>query len=65
MVEQFELVRCALNHDTDTRRAPSLGAGMLAHWNRRVWPGNASSVVIWRTHWRPGRQPRRLTAFRA
>ena len=31
--EQFELVRAALNYDTDTRRVPSLGAGMLAHRN--------------------------------
>ncbi|MGZ5198703.1 MAG: hypothetical protein ACXWC4_02950 [Telluria sp.] len=32
--EQFNLVRTALNYDTDTRRVPSLGAGMLAHRNR-------------------------------
>lgn len=32
--EQFELVRTALNYDTDTRRVPSLGTGMLAHRNR-------------------------------
>lgn len=31
---QFELVRAALNYDTDTRRVPSLGSGMLAHRNR-------------------------------
>jgi hypothetical protein len=34
--EQFELVRTALNYDTDTRRVPSLGAGMLAHRNRHA-----------------------------
>jgi hypothetical protein len=32
--EQFELLRTSLNYDTDTRRVPSLGAGMLAHRNR-------------------------------
>jgi hypothetical protein len=31
--EQFELVRTSLNYDTDSRRVPSLGAGMLAHKN--------------------------------
>jgi hypothetical protein len=34
--EQFELVRTALNYDTDTRRVPSLGAGKLAHRNRHA-----------------------------
>ncbi|MCS0609355.1 hypothetical protein NX773_14385 [Massilia solisilvae] len=34
--EQFERVRTALNYDTDTRRVPSLGAGMLAHRNRQA-----------------------------
>jgi len=33
---QFELVRTAVNYDTDTRRVPSLGAGMLAHKNRHA-----------------------------
>jgi hypothetical protein len=34
--EQFELVRTALNYDTDTRRVPSLGAGKLADRNRHA-----------------------------
>jgi hypothetical protein len=34
--EQFELLRTALNYDTDTRRVPSIGAGMLAHKNRHA-----------------------------
>jgi hypothetical protein len=34
--EQFKLVRATLNYDTDTRRVPSLGAGMLAHRNRQA-----------------------------
>jgi hypothetical protein len=34
--EQFELVRTGLNYDTDTRRVPSLGSGMLAHRNRHA-----------------------------
>jgi hypothetical protein len=34
--EQFELVRTALNYETDTRRVPSLGAGMLVHRNRQA-----------------------------
>jgi hypothetical protein len=34
--EQFELVRTAVNYDTDKRRVPSLGDGMLAHKNRRA-----------------------------
>lgn len=34
--EQFEHVRTALNYDTDRRRVPSLGAGALAHRNRRA-----------------------------
>jgi hypothetical protein len=34
--EQFDLVRTSLNYDTDTRRVPSIGAGMLAQKNRHV-----------------------------
>jgi hypothetical protein len=34
--EQFELVRASLNYDTDTRRVPSLGTGMLANRNRQA-----------------------------
>lgn len=34
--EQFELVLAALNYDTDARRVPSLGSGMLAHRNRQT-----------------------------
>lgn len=33
---QFELIRTALDYDTDTRRVPSLGTGMLAHRNRHA-----------------------------
>jgi hypothetical protein len=34
--EQFELVRASLNYDTDTRRVPSLGTGMLVNRNRQA-----------------------------
>lgn len=34
--EQFEIVRVAMNYDTDTRRVPSLGAGKLADRNRHA-----------------------------
>jgi hypothetical protein len=34
--EQFQLVRTTLNYDTDTRRVPSIGAGLLAQKNRHA-----------------------------
>jgi hypothetical protein len=34
--EQFEMVRTALNYETDTRRVPSLGAGKLGHRNSQA-----------------------------
>jgi hypothetical protein len=34
--EQFEAVRTSLNYDTDTRRVPPLGDGMLSQRNRRA-----------------------------